>query len=284
MHSLPDEPLSAKNKIIYIKSKSFLPCTEEAGKILKGELSLIKTANVAYQENVPERITENKMPVIQMYTNGQLVKERVILEGTAVLEKKPVYEKIKRFGDIFCSALALTVLSPLLLATAVLIMIDDFGSPFYVQTRIGKNGKEFKIYKFRTMYKDADARKAELMKKNEDNGANFKIKEDPRITRVGGILRKTSIDELPQLLNILKGDMSIIGPRPFIPAEQEKLPFDRLLVPPGLSCYWQIGGKNELSEAEQIALDRKYIKERSLGTDVKIVCKTIVHVLTGKNS
>ena len=250
----------------------------------KGELTLIKTANVAYQENVSERTAENKMPVIQMYTNGQLIKERVILDAPVTLQEKPMYDKIKRVGDVVCSALALAVLSPLLLVTAALIVIDDFGSPFYTQMRIGKDGKAFKIYKFRSMYKNADERKAELMKQNEDNGANFKIKEDPRITKVGNIIRKTSIDELPQLLNILKGDMSIIGPRPFIPSEQENLPPDRLLVKPGLSCYWQIGGKNDLSETEQIALDRKYIKERSLWTDIKIVCKTIVHVLSGKNS
>ena len=122
-----------------------------------------------------------------------------------------------------------------------------------------------------------------LLAKNEGNGATFKMKKDPRITRIGSIIRKTSIDELPQLLNILKGDMSIIGPRPFIPSEQENLPSDRLSVLPGLSCYWQIGGKNDLPLEQQIALDRKYIKERSLLTDVKIVLKTIVHVLTGKN-
>ncbi|MBR4319495.1 MAG: sugar transferase, partial [Oscillospiraceae bacterium] len=136
---------------------------------------------------------------------------------------------------------------------------------------------------FRSMYRDADARREELLKKNESSGATFKMKKDPRITRVGSIIRKTSIDELPQLLNILKGDMSIIGPRPFIPSEQKNLPSDRLSVMPGLSCYWQIGGKNELSLAEQIALDRKYIKERSLWTDIKIVFKTMMHVLTGKN-
>ncbi len=244
---------------------------------------MIKTANVAYQKNVSER-NESKATVIQMYTNGQLVKESPILDLPVSFQEKPVYDKIKRIGDVVCSALALTVLSPLLLLTAVLIVADDFGSPFYTQIRIGKNGKEFKIYKFRSMYLNADERKAELMKQNEDNGANFKIKEDPRITRIGSILRKTSIDELPQLLNILKGDMSIVGPRPFIPCEQEQLPEDRLFVKPGLSCYWQIGGKNDLSQAEQIALDRKYITERSLWTDVKIIARTVVHVLSGKNS
>ncbi len=242
----------------------------------------MKTVNLAYKENLQER-SEHSAPAIEMHTNERLLQERALLETPAVPLEKPVYEKIKRIGDIFCSAAALAVLSPVLLLTAGLIVADDFGSPFYTQTRIGKDGKPFKIYKFRSMYRDADARREELLKKNESSGATFKMKKDPRITRVGSIIRKTSIDELPQLLNILKGDMSIIGPRPFIPSEQKNLPSDRLSVMPGLSCYWQIGGKNELSLAEQIALDRKYIKERSLWTDIKIVFKTMMHVLTGKN-
>lgn len=243
---------------------------------------MIKTVNLAYQEN-PEKNTEHTAPAIEMHTNTKFLEERRTLEIPVFPEEKPVYEKIKRAGDVICSGAALAVLSPVLLLTAVLIMIDDFGTPFYTQTRIGKDGKPFKIYKFRSMYLDADKHREELMKQNEGGGANFKMKKDPRITRIGGIIRKTSIDELPQLLNILKGDMSIIGPRPFIPSEQAALPSDRLSVMPGLSCYWQIGGKNSLSLAEQIALDRKYIKDRSVLTDVKIVLKTIVHVLTGKN-
>ena len=243
---------------------------------------MTKTVNLAYQDNLQEN-AEHSAPVIEMHLNEQMLQERIALETPVLPLEKPVYEKVKRIGDVVCAAAALTVLSPVLLITSALIVADDFGTPFYTQTRIGKDGKPFKIYKFRSMYLNADARREELLAKNEGNGATFKMKKDPRITRIGSIIRKTSIDELPQLLNILKGDMSIIGPRPFIPSEQENLPFDRLSVLPGLSCYWQIGGKNELSLEQQIALDRKYIKERSLLTDVKIVLKTIVHVLTGKN-
>lgn len=243
---------------------------------------MIKTVNLAYQEN-PEENANHTAPAIEMHTNKKLLEERLALEAPVFPDEKPVYEKVKRIGDVVCSGAALAVLSPVLLLTTVLIVLDDFGTPFYTQTRIGKDGKPFKIYKFRSMYLDADKKREELMKKNEGSGANFKIKEDPRITRVGNVIRKISVDELPQLLNILKGDMSIIGPRPFIPSEQANLPDDRLSVMPGLSCYWQIGGKNNLSLAEQIALDRKYIKDRSLMTDIKIVLKTIVHVLTGKN-
>ncbi|MDE6004431.1 MAG: sugar transferase [Oscillospiraceae bacterium] len=221
------------------------------------------------------------MTVIQIHNNEYLQKERVMLEYPVVLKDKPAYNKLKRIGDVIGSVGALVVLSPVFLATTLAILIDDFGNPFYSQVRIGKNGKPFEIYKFRSMYKNADQRREELLRKNESKGANFKIKNDPRITRVGAILRKTSIE--PQLVNILKGDMSFVGPRPFIPAEQKNLAPDRLLVKPGLSCYWQIGGKNELSEAEQIALDRKYIQERSIKTDIKIIFKTILHVLSGKN-
>ena len=130
---------------------------------------------------------------------------------------------------------------------------------------------------------NAEELKASLMKQNQDNGANFKIKHDPRITRVGRIIRATSIDELPQLINILKGDMAIIGPRPFIAEEQKNLPSDRLMVKPGLSCYWQIGGKNSLTLSEQIELDRKYVRERSVIVDVKIIVKTMIVVVVGKN-
>ena len=201
----------------------------------------------------------------------------------STFKKKPVYDAVKRTFDIFCSLLALTVLSPLMLAVMILIMIDDFGNPVYTQDRVGRDGKIFKIYKFRSMYKKADKKRDKLLAQDESKGANFKIKNDPRITRIGHFIRKTSIDELPQLVNILKGEMSIIGPRPFIPREQEKLPEDRLLVNPGLSCYWQVGGKNSLTKEEQIELDRKYIRERSIAVDIKIIIKTILFVLKPGN-
>ena len=222
-------------------------------------------------------------PAIRMYTAEELRKRR-ILAGTVTLTEKPLYDRIKRIGDVVCSAGALIVLSPLLIGTAAASIVNDFGSPIYSQMRVGKDGKEFRIYKFRSMYKDADARREALMAQNESKGATFKMKDDPRITSVGHFLRKTSIDELPQLFNILKGDMSVIGPRPFIPEEQAALPADRLLVKPGLSCYWQVGGKNELDEEAQIELDRKYVRERSVATDIKLIFMTIRHVLGGKNS
>lgn len=193
------------------------------------------------------------------------------------LQKKPVYECIKRMSDIVCSLIALSILSPVMLITMIAIYIDDPGAVIFKQIRMGKDGREFMIYKFRSMKINAEDLKEELINRNQSEGANFKMRHDPRRTRVGKFIRKTSIDELPQLVNILKGDMSIIGPRPFIPEEQAILPSDRLLVKPGLSCYWQIGGKNTLSVQEQIALDRKYV------ADIKIIIKTFFVIFNKEN-
>ena len=194
-------------------------------------------------------------------------------------KRKPVYEFIKRLLDIFCSLLALIVLSPVFLIAMIAIYIEEPGPVIFKQIRIGQNGRKFLILKFRSMCVNAEELKAHIMSQNIGQGANFKVENDPRITRVGRFLRKTSIDELPQLINILKGDMSIIGPRPFIESEQNRLPSDRLIVRPGLSCYWQIGGKNSLSMQEQIELDRKYIRERSLIVDAKIILLTLKFIV-----
>lgn len=214
--------------------------------------------------------------------NTLILKEKEKYKET-ILSEKSIYDILKRVSDVFCSALALVVLSPLLLITMLVIVIDDFGTPFYKQTRIGKDDKSFTIYKFRSMRLDADEHRTELLEQNNSNGVTFKMEHDPRITRVGKFIRKTSIDELPQLINILKGDMSVVGPRPFIPNEQALLPKDRLLVKPGLSCYWQICGKNNLSVEEQIELDLKYVKERSFFVDLKIILKTFVVIFKKEN-
>ncbi len=211
-----------------------------------------------------------------------------IQESAPMIEKTTTNEKTgyrvaKRTMDIFCSSIALIVLLPLLIISCIAIVAYDFGSPFYLQDRVGKDGKKFKIFKLRTMRKNAHQLREMLKDMNESEGATFKVKKDPRITKPGEFLRKTSIDELPQLINIIKGDMSIIGPRPFIPEEQAELPDDRLCVKPGLSCYWQISGKNSLSKEQQIELDRKYIRECSITTDIKITAKTAAMVLKGCN-
>lgn len=198
--------------------------------------------------------------------------------------KKPVYDAAKRVMDVVCSVSGLILLSPVFLGTALLIYIDDPRPVLFKQVRIGKGGKPFKIYKFRSMKTDAEKLKASLMSQNQGQGANFKIENDPRVTRIGRVIRATSVDELPQLINILKGDMSVIGPRPFIEEEQRNLPSDRLLVKPGLSCYWQICGKNDLSLREQIELDRRYVYERSVIVDAKIMMKTMAMVVVGRNA
>ena len=198
--------------------------------------------------------------------------------------KKPIYSFFKRFFDILLSIIAIIVLIIPFAIVSIWIFCKDSGSPLFAQERIGRNGKPFKMYKFRSMYKDAEERKEYLMDLNEDEGALFKIENDPRILgKRGKFIRKTSIDELPQLINILKGDMSIIGPRPFVPEEHKLLAKERELVRPGLSCYWQINGKNELSTEMSNYYDKKYIMDRSLWTDVKIIFKTVVVVLKNKN-
>lgn len=194
------------------------------------------------------------------------------------------YWHLRRGQDIVLSFLALIVLCIPMLIVALVIWIDSPGaSPFFTQKRVGRNGQIFNFIKFRSMVPGAEAKLNDLLEKNEMNGPVFKIKEDPRITKVGKFIRKTSIDELPQLINVLKGDMSIVGPRPAIPREVEQYSDyekQRLYVTPGLTCYWQIQPRrNELSFEEWLELDLKYIQERSFWTDWKIIFKTFGAVL-----
>lgn len=202
--------------------------------------------------------------------------------------KKPVYDAVKRLLDIVCSALALLVLSPLFLVLILLIRLDG-GPAFYTQTRVGQGGKLFRIYKFRSMYVNADA--PEMLEKlrqfNEMDGPAFKMKNDPRITPVGRFIRRTSLDELPQLWNILRGDMSLVGPRPALESEvaQYKPEYhERLLVKQGLTCYWQCSGRNNIGFEEWMQMDIRYVRERSLWTDIKILLKTVPAVLTGNGA
>ena len=201
-----------------------------------------------------------------------------------VVEKKPVYSFFKRFFDIVCSLFGLIVLFIPLLIVSFIILIDSPGaSPIYVQDRIGKNGKKFKFYKFRSMIPGAEKMLDTLLDENEMEGPVFKMKDDPRITRFGRFIRKTSIDELPQLINVLKGDMSLVGPRPPLPREVEmytEYQFQRLSIIPGLTCFWQVQPKrNSLSFDEWLELDFKYIAERSFKTDFVIIIKTFGAVL-----
>lgn len=198
-----------------------------------------------------------------------------------------MYLTMKRVQDVFLSLLALLVLSPLLLVVALLIVMDDpHAGPIFSQVRCGKDGREFKFYKFRSMCADAEAKLEQLLQYNEMQGPAFKIKDDPRITRIGRFLRRTSLDELPQLVNILKGDMSIVGPRPPLPREvAQYTPYQqqRLLVTPGLTCYWQVQPRrNSLSFDEWVDLDVRYIQERNYFLDWKLIFLTIKVMACGE--
>ena len=201
---------------------------------------------------------------------------------------KPVYDFFKRVFDLVLATLALVLLSPLFLGVAIAIKAEDGGAVFFAQTRLTKGGKEFKMFKFRSMCPDAESKLEALMALNEMNGPAFKIKEDPRITKVGHFIRKTSIDELPQLLNIIAGDMAIIGPRPPLPREVEQYtPYQmhRLDVKTGLACYHECSGRSDSHDFDEwVEQDLKYIRERSLLTDLKVIFWTIQVVLTGKGA
>ena len=190
------------------------------------------------------------------------------------------YWVLRRAQDIVFSLLALILLAPLALLISLAIVLDSPGDgAIFRQRRVGRDGKLFWLYKFRTMCPDAEEQLNELLSQNQMDGPVFKIKDDPRITRVGRFLRKTSLDELPQLLNVLRGDMSIVGPRPALPREVElysDYQRQRLYVTPGLNCYWQIAPhRNEMSFDEWVALDLKYIQERSFWVDWKIIFLTV---------
>lgn len=207
--------------------------------------------------------------------------QSVRIDKNENLRRHRLYWIGRRTQDIILSALALIVLFPVLLMIAAAIMFDDRSAgPIFVQERIGKDGQPFRFYKFRSMCGNAEAKLCDLLDRNEMDGPVFKIKNDPRITRVGKFIRKTGLDELPQLWNVLKGDMSIVGPRPALPREVEQYGAyerQRLYVTPGLSCYWQIAPhRYELSFEEWMALDMQYIQERSFFVDWKIIFKTFI--------
>lgn len=201
---------------------------------------------------------------------------------------KPAYEICKRIFDLILSTLALILLSPVFLAVAIAIKAEDGGKVIYKQTRLTKGGRTFTMYKFRSMCPDAEKKLDSLMDQNEMEGPAFKIRNDPRITKVGHFIRKTSIDELPQLINIIRGEMSIIGPRPPLPREVEQYtPYQlhRLDVKTGLACYHECSGRSNAHDFDEwVESDLKYIRERGILTDLKIIFWTIRVVFTGKGA
>ena len=189
------------------------------------------------------------------------------------------YRFIKRLFDVVASSVAVVILSPVFLIIAIAIKINDPAGPvFYTQTRVGKDGKPFKMFKFRSMVTNADELLERLRDQNEVEGAMFKMKDDPRITKVGKFIRKYSLDELPQLLNVVGGSMSIVGPRPPLPFEvEEYTDYDRqrLMVKPGATGMWKVGWRNALSFDQMVELDLTYINERSIWLDLKIMFETV---------
>ena len=204
------------------------------------------------------------------------------IELTRQLVNNKEYELIlmdKNDLDIVGSLCGIILLSPLFLIVAILIKLEDpKGKVFFAQERNGRYPKTFKMYKFRSMVHNAEELLKDLMDRNEQTGPVFKINDDPRITKVGKFIRKTSIDELPQLFNVLKGDMSLVGPRPPIPHEVEQYnsyQMQRLAVKPGLTCIWQVSGRNNIGFDEWVEMDIEYIKTRNLWLDIKLIFKTV---------
>ena len=204
------------------------------------------------------------------------------------VKNKPVYDFVKRFADILCSTIAIILLSPFFIIISIAIKATSKGPVIFIHKRVGKNGKEIGIYKFRSMVMNAE----ELIEKftpeqKEEFQKNFKLENDPRITKIGKILRKTSLDELPQLFNILKGDLSIVGPRPIMEVETEiygKYKDMLLSVKPGLTGFWAANGRSDTSYKRRRAMEIYYVKNRSLLFDIKIILKTVISVFKGEGA
>lgn len=208
----------------------------------------------------------------------ELKRELEEIQHECSYEKSYGYYLVKRFIDICGALCGIVVLSPVMIIAAIVIKIDSRGPVFFGQQRVGKDGKLFNMYKFRSMVVDAEKLLDKLKDKNEMTGPMFKIKEDPRVTKVGRFIRKTSIDELPQLFNVLRGEMSLVGPRPNLPkevAEFSEFHKLKLLAKPGLTCYWQVMGRSSIGFEEWMKLDVRYIEERSTWVDLKLIFKTV---------
>ena len=204
----------------------------------------------------------------------------IAIDYSDILGKESIFYSVtKRLIDIVGSLCGIILLSPLFLIVAILIKLEDpKGKVFFAQERNGKYPKTFKMYKFRSMVHNAEDLLKDLMDRNEQTGPVFKINDDPRITKVGKVIRRTSIDELPQLFNVLKGDMSLVGPRPPIPHEVDQYnsyQMQRLAVKPGLTCIWQVSGRNNIGFDEWVEMDIEYIKTRNLWLDIKLIFKTV---------
>ncbi|MFP7171623.1 sugar transferase [Terribacillus halophilus] len=221
-------------------------------------------------------------------TSTVLVNDKAAEANTILVKGNKPYLFTKRLIDITLSIIGLIFLLPILIVISILIKVEDSkGKIFFKQVRVGKDGRHFYMYKFRSMVSNAEELKKKLLNENEASGPVFKIKNDPRVTKVGRFLRRTSLDELPQLINVLKGDMSLVGPRPPLPDEVKQytvLHKQRLSVLPGLTCYWQISGRSNLGFEEWMDLDLKYIRERNIKVDIILILKTLTVFLGSKDA
>lgn len=245
-------------------------------------------------DTVTDFARDNGMACCREYSVGRtirkeaekkIMRKEVVYNGVKYyVEEKKFYNLVKRVFDFSVALVFVVLFFWLFVGIAIAIKIDDGGPVFYVSNRVGLFGKEFRFYKFRSMRTDADEMFESIQDQNETSGELFKMKNDPRVTRVGRFLRKTSLDELPQFFNILKGDISFVGPRSPLPREVENYTdysMQRLSVIGGLSCYWQISGRSQIDFSGMVELDYKYIRERSFLTDLKILFLTVPAVLKG---
>ena len=209
-----------------------------------------------------------------------------VLQGQDIRDSR-FYLSLKRAIDILIALLLVLMFLPIIPIVAILIKLDSSGPILFKQKRVGKNGKEFDFYKYRSMVEGAESVIGVLRPLSGIDGPVFKLKNDPRITSVGRFLRRSSLDELPQLINVIKGEMSIVGPRPNLPSEvSHYLPWQkkRLEVTPGITCFWQIAGRSHIGFHEWMRLDLEYIRQRSFMTDLKIILKTIPAVIARKGA
>jgi len=232
-------------------------------------------------------------PVLHLSAADDVVEEvpatddPVGLVGVGLTGAKTWQLILKRAMDIAGSSLILVVLAPVFVLAAIAVLVSSPGPIFFVQERIGRGGRPFRMYKFRSMRKDADETRDQHERANERSGPIFKIRQDPRITRVGRLLRKLSIDELPQLVNVLRGEMSLVGPRPPLPGEFRRYrarEMERLSVTPGMTCIWQVSGRSEIDFSEWVDLDLEYIRTWSLRLDLKLLLLTIPAVISGRGA
>lgn len=215
------------------------------------------------------------------------MKSKAVLLNKDKIKSRFIYYGMKRLFDIVAATCGIVILSPLMIIIAVLIKGEDHGPIFYKQVRVGKNGKTFKMYKFRSMFVNADKMLDKLKEQNDVDGPMFKMKDDPRVTKIGHFIRKHSLDELPQFLNVLKGDMSLVGPRPPLPSEVEEYSeYDkqRLFVIPGCTGLWQATERNEVGFTEMVQLDIEYIQKANLFFDLWIIWKTVEVIIKPNSS